>query len=364
MSVQLLGEPDGFDQELYRTNEVIPYDGIDFLNRKLSEEILARIASQLKYPGDLRALSLANRKLHRIALPLLFAHIDFRPETRRPKIGCTYYSQHAEYTKLKFRPFVVLMLQRPDLAGLVRSFCMTPGFDSDDSGDFLDDVPDEKTWNEISSVLAKVVDMNAHSDEERATWMKSLKDGGNDDPLLALLLPCFTNLTRLALQLPQTAPFCERMMNRCALRQKPFDLDHAAAFSQLQNFGGSYIDDYWGMKPYWFARCLRLPNIRRIFMNFVGTGSGDMADSGEDEHIAVLPTHSSSCEYIQLRNSRMSDRDIGKTMEACRTLKTFMYQIGWDYLSRCQPDIRHLMNVLSRHEDWLYVESLLSFRIL
>jgi len=355
MAVQLLGEPDDLDQDSHRTKEVVTYNGIDFLSTKLSEELVVRITSELKYPRDLRPLSLANRKLHRVALPLLFAHIDFRPHTRRDKDGCPYYSCNAEFTKLKFRPFVVLTLQRPDLAGLIRSFCMTPGFDSDYSRMFLHDVPDEKSWEEFGPVLEKVVDTNAHSQGEKATWIEALKAGGDDDPLLALLLPCLSNMQRLALQMPENAPFCERMMDRCALREKPFDKNREA-FGRLESFGGSYFEDESAMKPYWFARCLRLPNIRRIFMNFIATGSGNMEYGAEDEHLALVPARSSSCDYIELRNSKLSGHDIRKTIEACRQLKTFIYEIGWGYLSWCNyPDTRQLMNVLAHYEDCLYV---------
>jgi hypothetical protein len=235
---------------------------------------------------------------------------------------------------------------------------MRPGFDSNDEFEVTEDPQNPPTWVELDPVLENAVQQHAHSEEEKRIWVKALKRQNydveelNDDPVLALLLPCLPNLERLALQLPQHAPYIERMMDRCATRTRPFDTNRAA-FSQLQNVGSIYWEDHYGMKPYWFARCLRLPNIRRIFMYFVGTGSGYMNLVEEDEHLARLPSQSSSCEHIELRNAKLSDHDMEKTLEACRALKTLIYELGWGYLSWCSPNMGKLMDSLSPHKDSL-----------
>ena len=102
-------------------------DGVDFLSN-LSEELLDRIASALSLPGDLRALSMTSRAFYRIVLPHFFAHIDFRPEIRLWGDCFDGYTPLSIDMSAKFRPFAALMLQRSDLAYLVRSFCMHPGF--------------------------------------------------------------------------------------------------------------------------------------------------------------------------------------------------------------------------------------------
>ena len=63
------------------------------------------------------------------------------------------------------------------------------------------------------------------------------------------------------------------MMDRCAAREKPFDTN-LAAFCQLHNIGSTYFEGQYGMRPFWFARCLRLPIVKQLFMNYVDTGSG------------------------------------------------------------------------------------------
>lgn len=70
--------------------------------------------------------------------------------------------------------------------------------------------------------------------------------------------------------------------------------------------------------------------MKRIFMEFVGTGSGCTGRNDVDEHVARLPPSSSPCEHIQLRNSELSDHDIIKIFRACLLLETFMYEIGRD----------------------------------
>ena len=73
----------------------------------------------------------------------------------------------------------------------------------------------------------------------------------------------------------------------------------------------------------------------------------------EDERFAQLPPRSSSCEYIQQRNSKFSDHDMRKTIEACRVLKTFMYELGWGYLGWSRPHMHNLTDALSLHMDSL-----------
>jgi hypothetical protein len=59
-----------------------------------------------------------------------------------------------------------------------------------------------------------------------------------------------------------------------------------------------------------------------------------MGHSEKDEELANLPPGISSCEYLELRDSKLSDHDIMKTMQACRVITSFMYEMGWGW---CNP---------------------------
>ena len=87
-------------------------------NSKLSEELLKHIVSTLSVPGDLRALSMTSRNLHRITLQHLFAHVDFRLRSRYPNRQNTFMPSdvRSQEESAKFCSFAVLTLQRPDQA--------------------------------------------------------------------------------------------------------------------------------------------------------------------------------------------------------------------------------------------------------
>ena len=210
---------------------------------------------------------------------------------------------------------------------------MRLGFNSDRELEIPEHLQHPPSWVEIDRILEEEVEVHTHSVEEKGIWVRALQrqesgvEGLNDDAVLALLLPCFLNLKRLALPMLDHASYLQRMKDRYSMREISFHTN-LTALSQLQNIGSTYWEDQYEMKRYWLAICFRIPSVKRIFIDFVGTGSGYMSRNQVDEYLARLPFRSSPWEHIELRNSNLSDHDIRKTLEACLLLKTLMYEIG------------------------------------
>lgn len=161
----------------------------------LSEEILDRIISYMKDLKCLAALNRVSKRFYRLSLPHLYGNVIFEAGTS---------DQGVEY----LRPFTFLMLQKPDLAALVRSFSLRQTYQTYGSCDPAWDPEQKVAWKhwpkhpDLESILHAAVRQAAQSEEELIPWWKNVHDGFNEAAILALLLPALIKLQFL------DCPFC------------------------------------------------------------------------------------------------------------------------------------------------------------
>lgn len=152
----------------------------------LSEELLDRIVSFITSPPNLAVVARLSKQFNRIALPYLYAKVSFD-------------GAWADTGTKHLRSLTLLMLQRPDLAALVKSFSHRFMFGTEQKDDLPEgDAPqcgpqDPKMYE----IFKSAIDKYEESEDMSKEWLRAVMEGRNEAAIVALLLPSLLNLQSL-----------------------------------------------------------------------------------------------------------------------------------------------------------------------
>lgn len=283
----------------------------------LPRELICCIMSQVDCRTTLCNLALCSHAFYLCAIRHLYKHVDFNAEG--VACGCLHFE--------RIRALGSLLLQRADLARLVRQFTMREGFSHGHDSKRKEERGEEPEVVEVDSVFKQVIKASSCSEEEEREWLKNVSWTDHTDAILALVLPALINLERLDLFLECGIIYFKRIMRSAACRRKPFDTE--PAFQNLKEFMHTWFDDENGMSAEYAAMFLRLPAISAVYGYHVGRDDDEEAD----RTLAALDTGSSTVTYIELKGSYLSIPNITHMLRAPKALQTFICELGGAHIS-------------------------------
>lgn len=179
-------------------------------------------------------------------------------------------------------PFAFLILQKPSIASLIRSFTFRglfhieryPPNNSDENKRRL-------PWPnhvERDDILMGVIKRISNSEDEEMEWNEAVlsQNAPADDAILSLLLISFPNLRRLDLEITGLeVNFLARTFIRVACSEPPFDIN--PVFTQLTDIMLTGSDDLYPTEYVLFGACCRLLAVKRLYGHRLGARE-DYAD--------------------------------------------------------------------------------------
>ncbi|KAF2473123.1 uncharacterized protein BDR25DRAFT_341294 [Lindgomyces ingoldianus] len=298
----------------------------------LPVELISRILENVSSKTTLKNATLCSRQWYDIAIPHLYCQID---------VGEGHQDEGV------VRSLTILFLRNAKLAAHVRHFSIRPAFDD---GPVEQKTPEDS----VEAILAQKADLEdeikaavkvaSQSDEEHAKWLE-LMGTEDEDCLLALLLPRFTNLETLDLEIPISPNYIDRMLWRVGRGEQPFD--NEPTFARLNSIAWFHIDSkYGGSLP---AGCFTLPSARAIYLHRMGSSDGD----DPDKKLSQIEHGTSGCTHLEMHDCRLNDPDIKNIITVPKKLSTFIYEIGWGHLSYCSVNFQPLRDALEAHQSCL-----------
>ncbi|MCJ1465270.1 hypothetical protein MMC07_003886 [Pseudocyphellaria aurata] len=277
--------------------------------------------------------------------PQLYRHVTILDEFFEDK-----NSPKRTYNR-KLRRLPLLLIQRPDLARLVRYVDMrvkpSPkaserSKEIDMPAVYINPVPEFVKIHQASSTIAIL------GGESGDGWLERLDLIRDCDPdeLLALLLPALLNMEELVLNADSMmfpslhSLYSQHLRSRAASMEKPFDIQ--APFERLRVF------ECWGVSQCettvkFMASLLKLPVIRRISANI-----GNRIDN--DKSLEELESHSSPLISLDIRSAgRSNTANLRHILRAPKALKDFHYTVR----SSSEIDFGVIRHILSPHENCL-----------
>ncbi|MCJ1265778.1 hypothetical protein MMC22_005658 [Lobaria immixta] len=304
---------------------------------ELASCVVARIASN----ATRCSLARCSRQLYFRTIPHLYRNIEIQ-EAGRYEVP----------QDKRLRNLASLLLQRPDLAGLVRSFTLHVRRDSTtweinqfgeigEPKGYEESKPDEES--EESGELEELGDFEeAHipaehawqlSIEEKIDWLRQVSPFHRSyhDLILAFLLPALLKVEKLVLDLESGVHlyYLEETMQRAARREHPFDVQ--PALEALTVFVHSH-DMFNVLNAGLSGSLLRLPAMQEISGGFrtmfaMDDFDDDRRDSkAADENLREIIGFSSSLTTLDLAAYELYKADLLHMLRAPRSLKTLFYK--------------------------------------
>ena len=286
------------------------------LTSVLPPEILQAIIKQVEDKSTLCKLVRCSHYLYEVTVPFLYEHVELYD----------YEGGTSMHWFMYLRPLTSLLLQRADLAYLVRRLTMREEFSDGYDSRFKVEEGLPANTVEVADIFKHAVEAASHNQEEEKEWLTHLSWADHADAMIALLLPALPRLEKLDLQLMYDSMYFERMLKRAGLREKPFDKQ--PAFLALKDFMHTWYDEKYGMSPMYVAMFLRLPAIDRIFGHRIGS-----ADEQEDQTLAMLDVGSSTVTHLEFKDCKLSTEDITQLLKVPQNLTAFIYELGSGHLS-------------------------------
>ncbi|KFY89801.1 hypothetical protein V500_05500 [Pseudogymnoascus sp. VKM F-4518 (FW-2643)] len=301
----------------------------------LTVELLDNILSFVQPPSALCKLALVSWKFNTLATTHLYRHVSL--ESDLPNGGVRH-----------MLPFTFLILRKPSIASLVRSFTFRGRFHNEDSllalaidpNSQLDYDNDEMRlpWPdhpELDDILSRVIGEISHSEEEELEWKREVlpRYAPKDTAIFALLLIYFSNLRRLDMEMNSFEDdFLERIFYRIAFSEPPFDVK--PVFTQLTDIMIASYDDKYPSAYIFFDACCRLPAVKRIYGYRLGAEQDRPLLSGRDGATSRIET-------LELRDSKLHHLDLPIVFGALRSPHTIIYHTGnsWAWTPIRTPDI-------------------------
>jgi hypothetical protein len=313
------------------------------IERKLPEELLASIVSLIS-PQCLRNLCRTCKTFSRIATPYLYAHVSLGQQVD--------YSSDYKQSPALVR-FAYTIFSSPKYADLVKTVTVSDAWGV--PGEYREVEP--TSWPasglELNEVLRKKCTEYAATEEGVDELYEKIASGENEDAILALLLASLPKLANLDINFgfheehSDFLKLLESSMDRVKL-----DKDSFPGFSVPVNVMVKGTDDKHPNNPVVMARMSRLPNIRALYGWKMGDSDGNW--TAEGNHFATLKPRSCSVEYVELRDSKLHNRNLQLLLDATipGTLKTFNYEIGCTW-AWCNVQHLSIMASLRAHHDTL-----------
>ena len=205
----------------------------------LNVELLDKILSFVQPRSTLYQLALVSWTLNSLATRHLYRHVFLDSDC--PNGGIRH-----------MLPFTFLILRKPCIASLVRSFTFRGRFHDEN---YSSSHPSERRllWPkhpERDNILRRLIKKISHSEEEELEWHQAVLPGiaPQDDAICSLLLISLPNLRRLDFEITgYHVDFLTRIFSRIASSEPPFDVN--PVFTKLSDImlAGSndrYSTDY------------------------------------------------------------------------------------------------------------------------
>ena len=237
------------------------------------------------------------------------------------------------------RTVASLLLGRPDLAGLVRSFELNDVLpitfvgleeESEKSEEYesADTVEVDQTFKTAVSALSL-------SKKEEKDWLRQLSHAHKCHPevILALMLPALLGLEKLVLHLESSfhTPNLEQTIIRAARRERPFDIQPPfKALMVFLQYDVLYHNTNLRSARF-IASLLMLPAIR-VISGCVASQQDDSSQRtypiGEKKNPIGLDSTSSPLTSLYLSAYRLSIADLDHILRAPKALKDFVFTVG------------------------------------
>ncbi len=298
----------------------------------LPPEVLRDIIRYVKPKSALCNLALCPKEIFKFVIPLLYEKIEVKNE-------------HSSLRDLTY-----LFLQRPDLAQHVRQFTVGGRGNDDEPWEDSDESSKSNDSSKMIETLKKAIKASSVSKEEEEQWFMDL-ELGDEDAIMALLLPTLVKLEKLEHKRKFDCQYCTRMMKRAWQREKPFDEN--PAFQHLRDVVHIYADaDKYGVDPNYLSLFTLLPAIRSVFGHFLGSDYSDEETPAVYEGLRPTPA-SSSLSHLELRDCRLKNEDLVRLLQVPKALKTFIYQVQFGHVSYCDVKPYQVRNAITPHEDFI-----------
>lgn len=275
----------------------------------LPAEILSKIVANVGSGRTLCNLARCSCQLYHCTTPHLYRRITIPEET--------------EVENRQLIRLASLLIRRPDLAGHVRHFRLgTVKEGLPLTGEFI-----QPELAKFDQAFGSVTNASSLSVEEKFLCLEQFSPSRNCpyDLILARLLPELVKVETVLLSWSSIldTSHLERMMQRAARREKPFD--DAPPFQALKSFTFSHcISDSpcAARSANFIAWLLRLPAIQAISGGFESTWV-----TATDKNLMELKSSSSPLVYLNLSASKLSAVDLIHLLRAPKALKHFIYNI-------------------------------------
>ncbi|OBT71227.1 hypothetical protein VF21_09901 [Pseudogymnoascus sp. 05NY08] len=284
----------------------------------LSAELLDNIVSFIQPRSALFQFALVSWKFNFLATSHLYRHVFFDWDC--PDGGIRH-----------MLPFTFLILQKPHIASLIRSFTFRGVFHREGYPTFapFNNDEDERRlpWPnhvERDAILRGVIKRISHSEDEEVEWNKVVlsQNAPSDDAILSLLLVSLPNLRLLDLEITTSEiNFLARTFDRAAHSQLLSDTN--PAFMCLTDIMLTGSDEVYPTEYVLFGACCRLPAIKRLFGHRLGA---------EDDRAQLNTlTGATTIETLELRESKLHVDDLAVIIRPLKSLRTLIYHIGNNY---------------------------------
>ncbi|KFZ14939.1 hypothetical protein V501_02961 [Pseudogymnoascus sp. VKM F-4519 (FW-2642)] len=281
----------------------------------LSVELLDNIVSFIQPRSALFQLALVSKKYNSLATSHLYRHIFLDSDC--PDGGIR-----------DMLPFTFIILQKPHIASLVRTFTFRGHFHDEENLTFAPNNEEEDDrrlpWPnhvERNDLLTGLIKRISHSQDEEEEWNEAVlsQHAPVDDAILSLLLISLPNLRLLDLEITTfQLNFLARTFNRVASSQAPFNTD--PPFTRLTDIMLTGSDDIYPAEYILLGACCRFPAMKRLYGHRLG--------SEENRAQLSVLAGAAKIEAIELRNSKLHVDDLLVILRPLKSLRTIIYHIG------------------------------------
>lgn len=275
----------------------------------LPPELLSGVVANVAHPPTLCNLAQCSRQLYYYTIPYLYRHI-------------TVFSGQRNEQLMKLAS---LLIQRPDLARLVRRFKL----DEIDEVEVEDDEIECCRTDALDQALETIIN-GSNLSEESTIHNREEYSVYHDCPydlVLASLLPALPQVKSVELpSIEFETYFFEKMIRKADQRQTPFDIQQPFQTLVVFVFKTS-MSNAWHADS--FSVLLKLPSIREI-SGGVYTSWDDDVDLNvtvSDKNSIQLDSFSSPLISLDLAAYRLSTADLCRILRAPIALKNLKYMI-------------------------------------
>ena len=320
----------------------------------LPPELFSCVVANIASPPTLCNLARCSRQLYLCTIPHLYRHVTIHEKVVLPP----------ERQNRRLKTLAVLLIRRPDLAGLVRHFTFCVAELSRGRG-YHDELNEPEDWEgselvKVNGAFSTTADASSLSKEEKINCLGQISPvhESHYDLVLALLLPALLKVEILVLDLDIVCNtyYFEHMMRRAACREKPFDSQ--PSFQALRVFAHSH-NRFYSRSTNFFASLLKLPAIEEISGGFEDSLNGEddslRKDFPSGQDLKDLDSSSSPLTSLDLSVYVLSSTNLGNIFRAPKALKTLVYKLRRPY-SLAFTEICHALKPQINYLESLHLD--------